>query len=76
MKNVNWALLLFVGALTVLLFGALAILKAKFFVLILPILMIGFIGYMLYTLIIALGYGDNKIIEEEKNVQENDGREC
>lgn len=68
--KVHWPLLLGVTAVSVLMLFLVALLKAEFFIVVLPLIAIAFVAYVLYTFLLALGYGDK--VEEKKEKSDDD----
>lgn len=69
MKNgkIHWSLLLAVAVVTVVMLVLVALLKKATFIVVLPLFAIGFVAYLLYTLLLALGYGDKDEKKPEKD---------
>ncbi len=63
-RKVHWPLLICVTAVMLVMLFLVAVLRAEFFIVILPIAAIGFVTYILYIFLLALGFGDKP--EEEK----------
>lgn len=70
MKNgkIHWSLLLTVAVVTVVMLVLVVLLKKMIFFTVLPLFAIGVVAYLLYTLLLALGYGD----KDEKKPEEKD----